>query len=500
MVAGSYTAALGRKSVSKNGRPGSRPPLLGPAAVFIGRSWNRVHAMNDALFIHRIHFAFTITYHYIFPQLTMGLAPLIVVLKTLALRANNPAYDHAARFWTRIFGINFLAGVVTGIPMEFQFGTNWSRFSQMTGGVIAQPVAMEGVFSFFLESAFLGLFLFGEKKLGRIGHWWAAFLVFAGSWLSGFFIVMANAWMQHPVAYRRLQDGSFEVASFWGVLSNPWGLIQYAHTMCGALITGAFSMAAVGAFYLLSKRNEVYGRMFVRVGTIAGLVASAAQIFPTGDLHGRYMAKHQPVTTAAMEALFRTEIGAPLVIIGQPDIERQRIDNPIVVNRLLSFLIYGTPVAEVKGLNDFPKEDWPTNIPLLYFAYHVMAGLGTLFVAVMLMAVLLLWRGALYRSRWILWILLLAFPFPFIANLAGWLTAEVGRQPWLVYGLMRTQDGYSSTVTAANGLFTLLGFMGLYAMLSIFYIFLIQRQIDRGPETAPDHGSYAPITVSGGAA
>src|ERR1700736_2604053 len=187
--------------------------------------------MNDALFIHRIHFAFTIVYHYIFPQLTMGLAPLIVVLKTLGLKTGNPAYDNAARFWTKIFGINFLAGVVTGIPMEFQFGTNWARFSQVTGGVIAQPVAMEGVFSFFLESAFLGLFLFGEKRLSRIGHWFAAFLVFVGSWLSGFFIVTANAWMQHPVAFHRLPDGSFEVTSFWGVLLNPWALIEYAHTM-----------------------------------------------------------------------------------------------------------------------------------------------------------------------------------------------------------------------------------------------------------------------------
>jgi cytochrome bd ubiquinol oxidase subunit I len=189
--------------------------------------------MNDALLIHRIHFAFTITYHYIFPQLTMKLAPLILALKTLGLRSGEAVYDDAATFWTRIFGINFVAGVVTGIPMEFQFGTNWAQFSRLTGGVIAQPLAMEGVFSFFLESAFLGLFLFGENRLSRLGHWAAAFMIFAGSWLSGFFIVMADAWMQHPVAYTRLPDGSFEVNSLSGVLTNPWGLIQYAHTMSG---------------------------------------------------------------------------------------------------------------------------------------------------------------------------------------------------------------------------------------------------------------------------
>jgi len=437
--------------------------------------------MNDALFIHRIHFAFTITYHYLFPQLTMGLAPLIVVLKTLAMRTNLPVYDEAARFWTKIFGINFVAGVVTGIPMEFQFGTNWARFSEFTGGVIAQPLAMEAVFSFFLESAFLGLLLFGERRMGRRGHWWAAFMVFAGSWLSGFFIVAADAWMQHPVAYRILPGGRFEVTSFWGVLSNPWALIQYAHTMSGALTTGSIVMAAVGAFYLLNRSHSDFGRIFLRVGVIAGIAATVAQIFPTGDLHGKYMARHQPAATAGMEALFQSTAGAPMVILGQPDVEHQRIDNPIVVSKLLSFLVYGTTAAEVKGLNQIPKDQWPTNIPLLYFAYHVMAGLGTLFLAIMAVSAFLLWRDGLEHRRWMLWILMLTTPFPFIANTAGWIVAETGRQPWLVYGLLRTDQGFSANVSAANGLFTLLGFMGLYAVLTMFYLFLMQRQIAEGP-------------------
>jgi cytochrome d ubiquinol oxidase subunit I len=217
------------------------------------------------------------------------------------------------------------------------------------------------------------------------------------------------------------------------------------------------------------------------VGVIAGVLFSAVQIFPTGDLQGKYMAKHQPATTAGMEALFHTEIGAPLVILGQPDVERQRIDNPLVLNRVLSFLIYGTTAAEVQGLDRFPKELWPTNIPLLYFSYHIMAGLGTLFIAVMALSSILLWRGKLFEARWMLWILMLAAPFPYIANTAGWLTAEVGRQPWLVYGLLRTTEGSSRNVSAANGLFTLLGFMGLYALLSILLIFLVQLTIGRGP-------------------
>lgn len=454
--------------------------------------------MNDALFLHRIHFAFTITFHYLFPQLTMGLAPLIVVLKTLAIRTGNERYNESARFWTKIFGINFALGVVTGIPMEFQFGTNWAQFARLTGGVIGQPLAMEGTFSFFLESAFLGLFLYGEKQLSQWGHWWAGFLVFLGSWASGFFIIVTDAWMQHPVAYTRLPNGGFSVSSFWGLLTNPWALIQYAHNMSGAVVTGAFVMAAVGAFYLLQNRFVEHAKIFVRVGVIAGVLASLWQVFPSGDLHGKYMARHQPVTTAAMEGLFKSEKGAPIVIIGQPDEEHQRIDNPIAANKVLSFLIYGTTTAEVRGLNAFPKDQWPTNIPLLYFSYHVMVGLGTIFVAVMVVSAFLLWRGQLYASRWMLWPLMLCAPFPYIANIAGWLTAEVGRQPWLVYGLMRTDQGYSNNVHAGNSMFTLLGFMGLYMVLGILFLFLIQREVGHGPEITPgpDVRSGAPVTTA----
>jgi cytochrome d ubiquinol oxidase subunit I len=454
--------------------------------------------MNDALFLHRIHFAFTITFHYLFPQLTMGLAPLIVILKTLAIRTGNDAYNDAARFWTKIFGINFAIGVVTGIPMEFQFGTNWARFSSLSGGVIGQPLAMEGTFSFFLESAFLGLFVYGEKRLGKWGHWWAAFLVFVGSWASGFFIIATDAWMQHPVAYTRLPNGGYSVSSFWGLLTNPWGLIQYAHNMSGAVITGTFVMAGVGAFYLLENKFTEHARIYLRVGVIVGVIACLFQVFPSGDLHGKYMARHQPVTTAAMEGLFKTESGAPIVILGQPDAEHQRIDNPIVVNKVLSFLIYGTTTAEIKGLNAFPKDEWPTNIPLLYFSYHVMVGLGTIFVAIMVFAAFLLWRGWLCRCRWMLWSLMLCVPFPYVANTAGWMAAELGRQPWLIYGLMRTSEGYSNNVHAGNSMFTLLGFMGLYLILGILFLFLIQREIGQGPSQRP--GSQivagAPITAA----
>jgi cytochrome d ubiquinol oxidase subunit I len=455
--------------------------------------------MESALNIHRLHFAFTVTFHYLFPQLTMGLAPLIVVLKTMALRTKNEVYNEAARFWGRIFGISFLMGVVTGIPMEFQFGTNWAHFSRLTGGVIGQPVVMEGVFAFFLESAFLGLFLYGEKRLSPRAHWWAAVMVFVGSWLSGFFIIVADAWMQHPVAFQRAADGSFQVISFWGVLLNPWAQLQYAHNMTGAVITGAFVMSAVGAYYLMEKKFIEHGRVFLRVGVIAGVTACILQVFPTGDLHGRYMARYQPVTTAAMEGLFKSETGAPIVILGQPDVEHQRIDNPLVVNKVLSFLVYGHTTAEVRGLNQFPQDTWPTNIPLLYFSYHIMVGLGTIFVAVMVVAAFLLWRGKLYESRWMLWVLMLCLPLPYVANTAGWMTAEIGRQPWVVYGLMRTTEGYSKHVGAGNGLFTLLGFMGLYTVLAILFLTLVQHEVAHGPRPAStDAGGILSVTASEG--
>jgi cytochrome d ubiquinol oxidase subunit I len=444
--------------------------------------------MDSALLVHRLHFAFTVTFHYLFPQLTMGLAPLIVVLKTLALRRSDETYNHAARFWARVFGINFLLGVVTGIPMEFQFGTNWSHFSRFAGGVIGQTLAMEGVFAFFLESAFLGLFLYSEKRLGPRGHWWSAVAVFLGSWLSGFFIIATDAWMQHPVGYTTAADGSAQLSSFWALMLNRWAWWQYAHNMSGAVITGAFVMASAGAFYLLWGTFQEYGRIFVRVGVVSALIASVLQVFPTGDGQGRMVAFEQPVTLAAMEALFQSQPGAPIVLIGQPNVEEHKIDNPILVPNALSFLTYRRWNAEVKGLDAFPQDQWPTNIELLYFSYHIMVGLGTLFIGIAVVAAFLLWRGKLFRSRWMLWILLLALPFPYIANTAGWMTAELGRQPWLVYSLMRTVDGYSKTVSAGNGIFTLLGFMGMYTVLGILFLFLVRREIERGPDAEVEAG------------
>src|ERR1700678_618118 len=281
--------------------------------------------MDSALAVHRLHFAFTITFHYLFPQLTMGLALLIVILKTAALRTGNPNYNDAARFWVKIFAINFAMGVVTGIPMEFQFGTNWARFSRDAGGVIGETLAMEGVFSFFLESTFLGLFVYGEKHFSPKMHWVTAFLVLLGSWLSGFFIIATDAWMQHPTGYQIGPNGKILLDSFWGLMGNPWILWQYLHNMLAAVVTGSFVMASIGAYYLLMGQFREHARIFLRTGVIAGAIAIAPLMFATGDGQGRMVTENQPITLAAMEGLFDTTNGAPIAILGQPDTDKMQL-------------------------------------------------------------------------------------------------------------------------------------------------------------------------------
>jgi cytochrome d ubiquinol oxidase subunit I len=425
----------------------------------------------------------------------MGLALLIVILKTLHLRRKDEYYNIGARFIAKIFALTFIMGVVTGIPLEFQFGTNWARFSAYSGDIIAQTLAMEGAFAFFLESAFLGIFLFGENLFGQKVHWFAAFMVWLGTWASGLFIIISNAWMQNPVGFTTTPDGRLQLTDYWAVLFNPWVMAQYLHTMSGSVITGAFGLAGLGAYYLLGKQHIEYGRIFVTLGVIVGFIASLIQLYPSGDMEGVQVSQKQPVKLATMEGLFHTEQGAGIVIIGQPNATSGTIDNPIIIPNVLSFLTYRRWNAEVKGLDAFPPDQRPDSIELLYYSYHIMVGLGTIFIAIMALAVLLLvWRRRLFQSRWMLWILLLAVPFPFIANTGGWLTAELGRQPWVIYGLLRTNDGSSSNVPGGNILFTLLGFAGIYLLLGLLYVVLLVHEVLRGPGVAGDQPGQLPTT------
>lgn len=439
--------------------------------------------MEDMLFYDRMQFAFTITFHYLFPQLTMGLSLLIVYFKGQFLRTNDVKYNDSAKFWMKIFALNFAMGVVTGIPMEFQFGTNWAKFSELTGGIIGQTLAMEGMFSFFLESSFLGLFLFGEKLLGHKLHFLTGFLVFLGSWASGLLIIATHSWMQHPVGYEILENGKFVLNNFSALFSNPWLWPAYFHNQLGSLITSSFVITGVGAFYLLNNKHSEFGKLFVRTGVVFGLVSSVLVAFPTGDLTAKNVVKYQPVTFAAMEGIFETEKGgAEIVLIGQPNMKEKKLDNKIAVPNVLSFLTYQNWNEQIKGLNDFDKDLYPTNIPGLYYGYHIMVGLGTIFIGLMLLAAVQLFRKKLFKTQWILWSFLFMIPFPYIANTAGWYTAELGRQPWLVYNLLRTAEGASPNVSAGNTLFTLLGFIGLYLLLGMLFLILVGKIIYKGPE------------------
>ncbi|EGV44914.2 cytochrome ubiquinol oxidase subunit I [Bizionia argentinensis JUB59] len=439
--------------------------------------------MEDMIFYDRMQFAFTITFHYLFPQLTMGLSLLIVYFKWKFLRTKIDKYNDAAIFWMKIFALNFAMGVVTGIPMEFQFGTNWAKFSELTGGIIGQTLAMEGMFSFFLESSFLGLFLFGEKLLGHKLHFVTGFLVFLGSWASGYLILATHSWMQYPVGYEILENGKFVLNNFGALFSNPWLLPSYLHNQAGSMVTSSFVMAGVGAFYLLSNKHNEFGKLFVKTGVIFGLISSLLVAFPTGDLLAKNVAEHQPVAFAAMEGIFETEDGgAEIVLIGQPNMLEKKLDNKIAVPNILSFLTYQDWNMQIKGLNEFDEDVHPTNVPGLYYAYHIMVGLGTIFIGLMLLAAFQLFRKKLYKTTWILWALMLMIPFPYIANTTGWYTAELGRQPWLVYNLLRTADGASPTVSSGNTLFTLLGFIGLYLLLGMLFLMLAGKIINKGPQ------------------
>ena len=436
----------------------------------------------DPAFWSRLQFGFTITYHYLFPQLTMGLAWFIVYWKWRALRTGDDTYNQAARFWAKIFGLNFAVGVVTGIPMEFQFGTNWASFSRYAGGVIGQTLAMEGMFAFFLESAFVGALIWGEKRLGPRYHFLAAVAVALGSWLSGYFILVTNAFMQYPLGYRVEADGSLGLASLSAYLLNRWAWVQFAHNQMAAVVTGAFVVTAVGAFYALRGLHPSQARMYLHTGTVAAVVASLLVAFPTGDQQAKMVGRHQPVTLAAMEGRF---VGGPMAgvaVIGQPNVAARRLDNPIEIPGVLSFLAYGTFQSHVHGLEEYPEDLWPDNIELLYYSFHLMITLGTMFIALMACASFQSWRGRLDSTTWLLWILMLAFPFPYIANTLGWLTAELGRQPWLVYGLFPTRDGYSKVVSNGDTIFTLIGFVGLYFVLGVLFLFLMGREIARGPD------------------
>jgi cytochrome d ubiquinol oxidase subunit I len=305
--------------------------------------------------------------------------------------------------------------------------------------------------------------------------------------MSGYFILVTNAFMQHPVGYAVAPDGSLGLTDIGAFLSNRWAWVQFAHNQTAALVTGSFAITAMGAFYTLRGVHLNQAGLYLRSGTAIGLVASLLVAFPTGDQQAKMVAHHQPASLAAMEGRFHGGDMASLAVIGQPNVKMQRLDNPIEIPGGLSFLANGTFESNVHGLDEFPETDWPDNIELLYYAFHLMVTLGMIFIVLMALANLQRLRGKLETSTWLLWPLMLVFPFPYIANTLGWMTTELGRQPWLVYGLFRTSQGYSAAVNNGDVIFTLIGFTGLYFVLGLLFLYLVGREIYHGPDGENPH-------------
>jgi cytochrome d ubiquinol oxidase subunit I len=461
----------------------------------------------DVELLARIQFAFTIAFHYIFPPLSIGLGVALVMLEGMYLKTGDAAFHRAARFWTKIFGLTFAIGVASGIVMEFEFGTNWATYSRFVGDIFGSALAAEGIFAFFLESGFLAILLFGWDKVGKRMHFFATCMVALGAHFSAVWIIVANSWQQTPAgshlevngeimpAGAMLQPGQLEHArmvidDFWAVVFNPSTVDRLTHTVIGAWQAGAFLLISVAAFYLLRRRHADFARLSMRVGLTMALVASLLSLV-TGHSSAQTVAEHQPTKLAAMEGLYETTANAPLKLFGWVDTASGRAIGPEIPGGL-SLLLGGRDVA-VTGLDDFSADLHPP-VQATFQFFHLMVGIGMLLILIAVTGALLLWRGRLFDpdsrlARGYLWIAVFAVFLPQVANQAGWFTAEIGRQPWIVWGYLRTSEGLSKVVGANQVLGSLIGFMLIYALLFVLFIYLLNKKIQHGPEDAgvPTH-------------
>jgi len=435
----------------------------------------------DPVLLARIQFAMTIGFHFIFPPVSIGLAWLLVIIEGLGWRRADEVYIRMGKFFGKLLAITFAVGVATGIVMEFQFGTNWAEYSKFVGDIFGAPLAAEGVFAFFLESAFLGVYLFGRNRLSKSIHWFSILMVAVGSTISAFWILVANSWQQTPSGYI-IQNGRAELTSFFDAVFNPSTMIRFFHTVDAALITGAFAMAGVAAWLLLKDNGSVMARRALKLSIIFGLVVSLLELFPFGHVHAVQVAETQPEKLAAIEGLIDGQTNAPMVLFGVPSEDPPRLDYSIEVPGVLSWLAHGDANAYVKGLNDFPTDEIPP-FWLTFVSFHSMVGLGMYFIAVMLVGTFLIYRKKIWNQRWFLKLLVLSIPLPIIACQLGWISAEVGRQPWVVYKVMKTADAISLTVSAEEILFSIILFGLIYLFLGVLYIYLVVREVKHEPET-----------------
>ena len=438
----------------------------------------------DVLTLSRIQFGATIAFHYLYPPLSIGLGLMLVIMEGLWLKTGKDLYHQLARFWTRVFALTFAIGVATGIVMEFEFGTNWASYSRFVGDVFGSALAAEGIFAFFLESGFLAVLLFGWDRVGRKLHFFSTCMVALGAHFSAVWIVVANSWMQTPAGYHIVGEGlkaRAEVTDFWQVVFNPSSMERLFHTVCGAWCAGAFLVVSVSAWYLLKQRHVEFARASLKVGLLVALGASLLQGF-TGHVSAQGVAKNQPAKLAAFEGLYETTSNAPLVIAGWVDEKHERTVG-LTAPYLLSFLAYNDFHAPVTGLDAFKPADRPP-VTASFIFFHGMVGIGFTLIGVALLGVWCLYRGTLTERRWLLWLLVFSVLGPQLANQLGWFAAEVGRQPWLVYGVMRTPAGLSAVVKANVVLTSLILFTVIYFLLFSVFVFLLNDKIQHGPDDA----------------
>lgn len=438
----------------------------------------------DVLFLSRLQFAFTIAFHYIFPPLSIGLGVLLVIIEGMWLATRKPLYHQMARFWTKVFALTFALGVATGIVMEFEFGTNWATYSRYVGDVFGSALAAEGIFAFFLESGFLAVLLFGWDKVGPKMHFFATCMVALGAHFSAIWIIVANSWMQTPAGFHIVGDGltaRAEITDFWAMVFNPSSMDRLFHTLMGAWQAGAWLMVSVGAYYLIRRKHRDFALMSVKIGLFVALIAAFASL-ATGHSSAQGVAKNQPEKLAAFEGHWETTANAPLHLFGWVD-EKEERTHGIAIPGLLSWLAHNDTKAPVVGLKETPPADRPP-ANFSFQLFHIMVAIGTGLIALAVWAAFLSWRGRLADSRGTLWLLTFAVLGPQIANQAGWWAAEVGRQPWIVYKLLRTSQALSNVVTANQVIASMIMFMTVYALLLAVFIFLLNSKIHHGPDDA----------------
>jgi cytochrome d ubiquinol oxidase subunit I len=438
----------------------------------------------DVLTLSRIQFGATAAFHYLYPPLSIGLGLMLVIMEGAWLKTGNTLYHQMARFWTRVFALTFAIGVATGIVMEFEFGTNWAAYSRFVGDVFGSALAAEGIFAFFLESGFLAVLLFGWDKVGRKMHFFSTCMVCLGAHFSAVWIIVANSWMQTPAGYHIVGEGMHaraEITDFWQLVFNPSSMERLFHTVCGAWQAGAFLVVSVSAWYLLKKRNLEFARASLRVGLTVALAASLLQAV-TGHVSARGVAKNQPAKLAAFEGLYNTTSNAPLVLLGWVDEKNEKVVG-LEAPGFLSFLAHNDFHAPVTGLNEFKPEDRPP-VEASFLFFHGMVGVGFMLIVVAALGFLYFRKGTLHERRWLLWILIFSVLGPQIANQMGWFAAEVGRQPWLVYGVLRTPEGLSAVVKANVVLTSLILFTFIYFLLFAVFIYLLNDKIQHGPDDA----------------